>query len=402
MLAGIGKKKRGFILITSAALVAILVVLILAYIARIMTESRFTTKFFNSIIAFDLAEAGVDYALWEMNYNGGAFGGWSTSVDGTGNTTRTTTVSSFKTSSGQTMGDFSISVYTPAVGNPVTITSTGYAPNMANPDEGRTTIVEFEKNYQFTKATIGNTSVSFSGQAKTDSYDSALGTYGSQTPGQQGSVASNGPITLSGSAYINGDANPGPSNPFSGTPPVSGSYATLQAPIQIDPIPPANIAAAQVTNNNASIDADILPPGATNLVLSSSTPLVLAPGTYYFTSMSISGEGGLQITGPTTIYVDGGNVAVSGKGFLNTSQPKNLLLLSTGPNIDLSGQSTFIGTVYAPVSTVKLSGQDNFYGAIVCGKSVDVGQAKIHFDVDLLKTSPSFGNYKITYWQEKT
>ena len=406
------KNLRGFALITSVLIISILIPLVIAYIARVTAEYRFTSKFYNSIAAFNLAEAGIERALWEINYNDSVFSGWSSSVDGGGNTTITSPASpapSLATLAGQTIGEYTVTVYIPSAQNPVTITSTGFAPNKLSADEERTIILQCEKNYQFTRGIVGLNSVKFSGGAYSDSYDSSKGPYNSDitsplyNAGQQSSVASNGSITLSGGSYIYGDANPGPDYPFNPPPSptvVTGSYATLQAPLQLDPIPPAEISNARTSNNNAVIDPAILPPGTYDLDLSGGDALTLPQGTYYFTSIKLTGGSSIQVSGPVKIYVDGGEIDSSGGSFVNSGVPKNLLILSTGPEIELSGGTSFIGCIYAPTSNIKNSGGCTIYGAIVCGSNVDSGGAALHFDIDLLKISPNFGTYKITYWQE--
>jgi len=209
---------------------------------------------------------------------------------------------------------------------------------------------------------------------------------------------------LSGNAYVNGNANPGPSYPFIGIPPVSGSYGTLQAPFTVDSIPASSLSSASATNNNSNIiyDPKYPPLNGTNLLVSGQQSITLPGGTYYFTSMQVEGQATINITGPSTIYVDGGNINISGQGIVNNSQPKDLLLYSTGSTINLAGQAAFCGAIYAPTASVKLSGQENLYGAIVCGTDVDSGQAAIHFDLDLLNVVPVFSSNRVTSWQEVT
>src|SRR6267142_1462782 len=57
---------------------------------------------------------------------------------------------------------------------------------------------------------IGLNSVTMSGSAFTDSYNSNNGPYSLLTAGKNGSIASDGNITLSNTAKVNGDARPGP------------------------------------------------------------------------------------------------------------------------------------------------------------------------------------------------
>jgi choice-of-anchor A domain-containing protein len=145
---------------------------------------------------------------------------------------------------------------------------------------------------------------------------------------------------------------------------------------------------------------DVTPFTGTAISTSSEVTITLPGGTYYFTSISLSGQARINVTGPSTIYVDGGNVSISGQGIVNNGQPRNLLLYSTGASISLSGQAEFSGAIYAPTATVTLTGQENLYGSIICGSNIDSGQAKIHYDMDLMSVTPVFASGRVSSWQE--
>lgn len=388
--------RKGFVLVTAVAIIAILVMILTPYVSRVATEYRLVAKIYNTTLALDLAEAGIEQGIWEYKYNGNTFAGWSISVDANGNRTCIRNVNGFQAATGKVLGDYTVTVWTSADGMNSTATCTGYVPNRTSPDEKRTVKVAFSR-HNFSKAVASLGNITMSGQAGTDSYDSNLGSYADQPHTYEGDIAANGSITMSGQAYVHGDANPGPGFPFSGQPNVTGSYGTQQAPFVVDPIPAATLAAARTTNSNANIAPPI---AGTALNLSGETVAVLPGGTYYFTSISVTGQAGINVTGPSTIYVDGGNISISGQGVMNGGRPRNLLLYSTGSNISLSGQAAFTGAIYAPNATVTFSGQENFYGSITCGNNVDSGQAKIHFDLDLLNVSPVFANGRVTSWQE--
>jgi hypothetical protein len=121
--------------------------------------------------------------------------------------------------------------------------------------------------------------------------------------------------------------------------------------------------------------------------------------------MSVSGNAQIVVNGPSIIYVNAGNISVSGNGIVNNGSPQNLGIYSTGSSVNLSGNAAYVGTVYAPVATVTLSGNENFYGSIVCGKSIDSGNASIHFDVALRNFTPPFGgpppSNRATSWVEQ-
>jgi hypothetical protein len=388
--------RKGFVLVTAILIISILIIILTPYIARVSTEYRLMSKIYNSTAALDLAEAGIERGIWEVKYNGSAFTGWTTTVAGDGSKTSTLNVNGFQTSSGRAIGDYTVVVWTSPDETSSTTTATGYVPNRNAIDEKRIIKVAFSR-HNFSKAVVGLGNITMSGQAKTDSYNSTLGSYASQPHTENGDMITNGSINLSGQAYIHGDANPGPGHPFSGHPNVSGSYGTLAATFTVDPIPAETINAARDSNSNANI---VPPITGTSLSVSGSDVVTLPGGTYYFTSISVSGQAGINVTGPSTIYVDGGNVSISGQGIVNNGVPKNLLLYSTGNNISLSGQAAFTGAIYAPSATVTLTGQENLYGSITCGTNVDSGQAAIHFDLDLMNVTPVFADNKVTSWQE--
>lgn len=390
------KNRKGFAMITAMLVIGVLIIVAVPYIARVVSEYRLISKIYNSAAALDLAEAGVERGIWELRYNGGAFTGWTTNPDGS----KSVSVNSFQTASGKTIGDYDVTVEYSSSGG--TATATGYVPNRTSPDERRKVKAVFEQhNFKFGKAVLALGSITMSGQATTNSYDSNLGSYASQPHTNHGDIVTNGAINVSGQAYINGDAHPGPGHPFQGTPPVSGSYSTLQAPFTVDPIPQSTLDDAHTNNNNDNILLNGQPWSGGYAFSGSGQQVFTFPGgTYYFTSMSTSGQAQINITGPSTIYVAGGNVSISGQGIVNNGRPRDLLLYSSGSSVSLSGQAAFTGAVYAPTASVTLSGQENVYGSIICGSNSDSGQAKIHFDLDLLNVSQVFDEGRVSSWQE--
>lgn len=394
-------RRKGFILVVSLLAASVILILVIPYISRVVSDYRNTAKIYSSTAGLNLAEAGIERALWEIQYNNMTFSGWSTVTDENGNKTSTISVGSFQNSTGDVIGDYTVSAWVSADGMSSTITSTGYAPNRVSPNGTKTVRVQCARN-NFSGAVISLNGITMSGGAFTDSYDSSLGSYFVQPHTQNGDIATNGEIHLSGQAYVHGDANPGADHPFEGVPPVSGSYGTLQSPVVVDPIPSSTIDAARLTNDNGNIIYEPYPNplNGYNLSVGGSSSITLPGGTYYFTSISMSSQSSINITGPSTIYVDGGSVTLSGHGVINNGLPRNLLLYSTGPNVTISGQSAFVGAIYAPSATVRLSGQGNFYGSIVCGSNLDSGQAAIHYDMNLSNVLPVFSGNRVTSWQE--
>jgi hypothetical protein len=121
----------------------------------------------------------------------------------------------------------------------------------------------------------------------------------------------------------------------------------------------------------------------------------------------INGKARLCVTGPTSLSADayvvinsgasvewyaGAEVTWGGRGCINTSGfAKNFSIigLSSAP-IAYNGNSSFIGTIYAPTAPVSIAGSADAYGAIV-GDTISVlGDMSLHFDESLAYNGPQF------------
>ena len=120
-----------------------------------------------------------------------------------------------------------------------------------------------------------------------------------------------------------------------------------------------------------------------NMRVGANDNLTLAPGTYYFESLTFVSGAELTLTGPTTIYLTG-DMDITGAGTLHTSQdPSDLTIISTGNIIKITGNDEFYGSILAPYAEVELKGTSNYYGAIV-GRTVKIsGNFSFHVDTSL-------------------
>jgi hypothetical protein len=271
----------------------------------------------------------------------------------------------------------------------------------------------------------------FSGNAVTNSYDSALGSYVSQPPGSNGDVGSNGGISLSGNSVINGDATPGPglSVTLSGNAAVTGSVAPDASLVTLPPVA-VNYPAS---NDNWAVGLA----GVGEYRLSGNQTATLSSGTYDFTRMQMSGNAVLNVSGATTIYLhesfsQSGNaqvilqpgasikiytegpVSFTGNAFVNNNAPQNLQIWSnqttssgTGSAIQVSGNGTFTGLIYASGTIgggVQFSGNAEVYGAVAAKRIQMSGNGNFHYDEQLgrLNLSPATttGNWQQVSWRE--
>ncbi len=233
---------------------------------------------------------------------------------------------------------------------------------------------------------IGLDSVKISGSVNINSYESSNGTYQS-TQSNESHVASNGDITLSGSAKIMGDARPGINKEVktTGNAQVTGFTSSLTTPMAYDP------PQAGPYNNNA-IESHL--DGQGNFKLSGSKSYTIPPGTYMVKDFNVSGSAKVTIDGEVTLYVTG-DLNISGSAPVLDDLPSNfrIRMLTPGKDVKLSGSSKLAADIFAPLGDVTLSGSQQFYGAIVAKNLTISGSVKLHHDKSLSSES---SNGKIT------
>jgi hypothetical protein len=234
---------------------------------------------------------------------------------------------------------------------------------------------------------VGVTGVTMSGSAFTDSYDSSRGAYNAGSAGRNGSIASNGNISLSNTAKINGDARPGPGKAVAllDTASVTGSRLPLPSPITYPSV--------------------TLPGGVTNLgdvVMSSGTQNVPG-GTYLIRNLNLSGTATINWMGPVTLYIQN-SYSVSGGVVINTYQnsPKNrtLYFLPTCTTATWSGSNSCVGDLYAPDTNFTVSGSVQKFGRIIAKSINNSSTGGMHADNSLPQPGgmgsyePIFGAYE--------
>lgn len=214
---------------------------------------------------------------------------------------------------------------------------------------------------------VGMNRVEIIGNATVDSYDSSLGSYTVGSALQNGSIASNGNIDLTGIITVNGDANAGvgmggPNN--IGIVSITGSDEDITSPLVFDPpvLPtPAPPNLGQFNNT-----------GNSNVTLTS--------GVYRYSSFNLLGNQTLNITGDVTVYVSGsftltGNINTAG------NKPANfkIRMLSASP-VNITGNTSLYLDLYAPRNPITITGNNDFYGRFL-GKSIKyTGNGKFHYD----------------------
>jgi hypothetical protein len=140
---------------------------------------------------------------------------------------------------------------------------------------------------------------------------------------------------------------------------------------------------------------------------------ILSDGDYQMNTISvgigekmlINAKARLHVLGSTTVANSGyillgpgasiewytrGGVSFGGGGCINDSRlAQNFSIVGLIPNtITYSGTAPLIGTIYAPMSSVTLSGTSDAVGAVVCTNFTLTGTMSLHFDESLKSTGP--------------
>lgn len=189
------KNKRGQVLIVAIIFLAVFIILSTGIFSRVTSFIIFGSNTSLKEQAVNVAEGGVDYAIWQLNQTVGSFTGANNvaiGTTGTVNITITTKNASLKT-----------------------ITSTAYIPNSTSPRAKRTIKVD---------TVIGTQTIAFN-------YAVQVGTGGvtmANSSTINGSVYSNGSIAGTGPSSINGDAYA--VGTISNPPSVAGTYNPNSSP----------------------------------------------------------------------------------------------------------------------------------------------------------------------------
>ena len=281
----------------------------------------------------------------------------------------------------------------------------------------------------------GCDALKFGGNAHTDSYDSS--TYGGVgTPAisaSGGNVGTNGNLNEFGNSQIAGTL----STPRSGVGACSAAnvtaltgnlagvtggivqlsqaiaYPTPPAP---NPLPPTTAisfsknggcpAGAGAYCSASANGATFTPPTATTVVTlgnvsaNAQAVLHLSAGIYVVNSLSLASQVEIVLDGPGPVIFQIAGVGVAtpldmtGGSLTNaTFNPTQLQFVYGGTgNVKLAGGSTSAALLYAPQATVTITGNNDFYGAVVAGKVTDMGVAAIHYDRSLQNSATTAGN----------
>ena len=411
----------------ASALIAILffaavVALFAAHILeRSLQEGKLATRSYYLSVAQNLAEAGLEDALFAANNTYfTSTHGWSTSTDGTSAQIKTTTGLTLAQGTGEIyIRVISANTATPTVIALGVVRLTGQA---AIVKQLRMAIV---KRNIWANTMVAKGAITFSGNATVDSYDSSVGVYNSSTNRtDQAIIASTStaldPIDVSSNATIYGFAATAGADPVvSAAGRIYG--ATSPANPLVDPTRVRKDFSANLPDATAPTGSAISLGAISNTTTLPRVGDTATNGRYLYTadSLNVAGTKIISINGPVDLIVTGavslsgnaslsisgivannaslglyvaGNISLGGNGLVTgTNKPASATIYGTATSasaqtITIAGNGEFVGAIYAPNATLALTGNGASSGAAIAKSITLGGNGKFHYDTQLAAT----------------
>ncbi|WP_324726022.1 DUF7305 domain-containing protein [Actomonas aquatica] len=448
-------RRRGSLLVVAMLLLAAIGVSLASYLNIGQTNLRISNRAFYANAAINLAETGLEQAMWSINkaVDGApnAWNGWSADAN---NAWRNFTGFDFDANS---TGNVRVYVRNHTLGiAPVIVARATITPAQGDPIE-KWIRVSLTKRSLFANGLVAKDTLTFSGgNASVDSYDSRLGVYNASLgagannrfprgSAGSGSVAVNsftlsnsdifGYVSIGTADYSGLDVGP------NGV--VSGNFAAAAGTIDYSRVTTdftTNFedAAAPTTAGYSigSINSAFTLPRAldlpaadgkfyydvTSISLSgpSSRILSIAPGRDVViritsasgTGVSVGGNASIQVLGSATLELyAASNISIAGRGIANANDPAAFQFWSTraagapgSQSVDISGNGQLSAVVYAPNADVSMNGggvSGSVYGAVVSNTITINGGSEFHYD-EALSDMTSGNPFGIANWTELT
>jgi hypothetical protein len=434
----------GSLIVTAAVASAVIAIMVTGMLTYISNEYAFNVRSHRWMEALNIAEAGVELGIAEVNnfyFQGAGFQssrGWYNA--GGGMYYRSTAY--LTNTSGQVAGSFYTWLYNVGTTNPYVAAWGWCNVTPRGPVVYRAVECYLAPNARFPAAMVAKQKIDMNGNnATVDSYDSTDPTkstgslYDPTKRRANGDIASNDTITNTldvtlGNANIYGRVLLSPSGSVTMGP--NGSIG----PTTVTADRATTVSAAQNqgwVRNDFQVDIpDVtLPAGAASWTSlgSVNNTTTINPGDYRLSGIELGGSESLSIAtgGRTRLYVDGdislsgnalmrianggrveiycsGSVSVAGNGIVNDAlSPLNCQFygLPSSTSWTLNGNGQWIGTVYAPNAALSLRGggtNGDMSGAIIAKTITLNGVTTMHYDESLAWNGP-MSSYNVASWK---
>ena len=395
------ERERGTVLVVALLVMLALLVLSMPFLGKLSGQYRVTEGSYKSLAALNLSEAGVERAIWELNY--GDIDTWAGD-----SMNRLLNLASVQSSGGAVLGDIVVTISDLGGDNPV-IESTGQIDYVDDLAVERTTRIVLQKmggDPLFDVGVFALESVTLASNLNIDGDVCTNGT-------EPGALTIGNNTTVSGDAFCGPGGDPEEAIELVGTAEVLGQCQAADVAREFPSVvlPEGLIDRGEfyIKGEQTIIGADgqyvsfIVDSGSVvefdgNVVLHVTGPFSLGSNT----ELRIAEGGSL------TLYLSGALLLDSNCSVNNAGQdPTKLIILGTDDfigGVTFDSNTPFYGAVYMPHADLVFSSNIEFFGSVI-GKSivlnsnVDVSYAEELQDVEGLPEWDA--QYIVKSWQEK-
>lgn len=393
--------ERGTVLVVALLMTAGMLILSMPFLTKISVQYRVTENTYRSFSAINLSEAGLERAIWELNY--GDISAW----DGN-DLLRTCFLPSIQASSGRVIGNILITVAAPAGDNPI-VESTGQIDISEDVFQSKTTRIVLKKkggDPLFDVGVFAKESVTLASNLTIEGDVGVNGTY----PGA---------LTIGNNSVVTGDAFCGPGgDPFVainllGTAQVMGQQAAADEAKDFPSVslPEGMIYRGELYAKGETVEITesgefssfVLETGAVVEIAGDVTLYItglfsLGPNT----ELRIVEEGHLTLFLSGSLYFDS-NCAVNN----SLEDPTRLVILgadSLTGTVNFNSNTPFYGALYMPQADLVFSSNIDFHGSaignsIVLNSNVDLTYAE---ELQNIEGLPEWNSlFVVKSWQEK-
>lgn len=418
----------------------VLAIALSSYITMCYRSLQMSTRNANSGHSVELAETGMEEALWALHNND--WTGWSFNGK-----TATKTLSGF-TFDGNTTGAVSLTIanYDGTTGTR-TLTATGTTTLSDGTTQSRTLTSTSSQAPLFVNAiaAVGNTTstynglVTFGNAGTVDSYDSTTD-LNAASVGYSAVVASTSNVTASNTVQLTNVKIKGYVSTLSTGPSYSTS-ATLYGPTS--PASP-KIDSSRITTSPYQPLFDVITPSAPNPLGSGTQTIGTAGATtptyYYYSGNYYLGTGStLTVDGPVVLVISGylwtdgggshttggkirvtangsltifvrGDMRIDGNGVVNdTKLPKNVAIFGQSGNsnaLEFWTTIPFHGVIYTPQASLSFANNVTYYGAVVAQSVTFTSTSSPTFHYDTSLRNVAFSGldtpFAVANWHESS
>lgn len=265
-----------------------------------------------------------------------------------------------------------------------------------------------EKYHPFEFALFGDTTVTMTNSACTDSYNSDSGSYGATLDHQDATVGSNGELFLDNIASVGGDVISAIEGGITidNEAVVRGDTVTGVDPQPIDGMVDSSEYDWALDNSIAETGISggyTYDPVTYELRVGARETAVLSTGVYYFSDITLEQNAILELEpGAEVIIYMTGDLLLRNTSSMNADgDPDQLIIYSSGDLLELGNNTALTAAFFGPETDFILSNYTDFFGSVVADLIEFTNNVCFHYDRSLAQIEKGeTGKMVVVAWRE--